>query len=116
MRAWRSFDDQAAPASGAAPSSLWKAALMNALNPNPYIYWTLVTGPILLRGWRETPLRGAGFLCAFYGVMILCIILIILVFGTAKKLGPRVNRLLLGMSAFALLGFGLYQLWLGLAG
>jgi threonine/homoserine/homoserine lactone efflux protein len=116
FRAWRSFDDQAALSSAAAPASLWKAALMNALNPNPYIYWTLVTGPILLRGWRETPLHGAGFLGAFYGVMILCIILIILVFGTARRLGPRVNHLLLGMSAFALLGFGLYQLWLGFAG
>ena len=40
---------------------------------------------------------------------------IILVFGTAAKLGPRVNRALLGISAIALFCFGIYQLWLGAA-
>ena len=40
----------------------------------------------------------------------------LLLFGTAAKLGPRVNRALLGLSVIALLGFGLYQLWLGMTG
>ncbi|HEY6074467.1 MAG TPA: LysE family transporter [Anaerolineales bacterium] len=112
-RTWRAFDVEVVLNSTPA-SSIWKAALMNTLNLNPYIYWTLVSGPILLRGWRETPLRGAVFLGAFYGVMILCIMLIILVFGTARSLGPRFNRFLLGLSCLALAGFGLYQLWLGM--
>ena len=113
FQAWKRFDGQAASADNA-PSSVWKAALMNTLNPNPYIYWSLVTGPILLRGWRETPLRGAVFLGTFYAVMILCIMLIILVFGTARRMGPRFNRFLLGLSCLALTGFGLVQLWLGM--
>ncbi|MDP1778794.1 MAG: hypothetical protein Q8K73_00820 [Anaerolineales bacterium] len=41
---------------------------------------------------------------------------IILVFGTAARLGPKVNRVLLGVSAIALFCFGLYQLWLGITG
>lgn len=115
LRAWQNFDELAAPASRAAPSGLLQAALMNALNPNPYIYWTLVTGPVLLRGWRETPLYGAGFLGAFYAVMIVCLLLIILVFGLAQRLGPGFNRFLLGLSCLALAGFGFYQLWLGIS-
>ena len=91
-----------------------KAALLNTLNPNPYIFWSLVTGPILLSGWRETPFHGLGFLASFYLMMILSMIVIIIIFGTARQLGPKVNRALLGLSAIALFGFGLYQLWLGL--
>src|ERR1700690_231636 len=32
--------------------SMWKAVLVNVLNPNAYLGWSLVTGPLLLRGWR----------------------------------------------------------------
>ena len=73
-------------------------------------------GPILLRGWQESWLHGAGFLGGFYGTLVGGLALLVLVFGMAARLGPRVNRALLGASAFALTGFGLYQLWLGLAG
>jgi len=93
-----------------------KAALMNALSPNPYIYWTLVTGPILIKGWRETPLNGIGFLAGFYLMMIGSLAAIILVFGIASRLGPKVNKILLAVSAIALFCFGLYQLWLGVTG
>jgi threonine/homoserine/homoserine lactone efflux protein len=87
---------------------------MNALNPNPYIFWTLVTGPILLKGWRETPMNGVGFLAGFYGTMIVSLAVIILVFGLASRFGPKVNKTLLIVSAVALFCFGLYQLWLGI--
>ncbi len=39
-----------------------------------------------------------------------------LVFHSARQLGPKVKRLLLGVSAFALFCFGLYQLWKGAIG
>jgi threonine/homoserine/homoserine lactone efflux protein len=87
---------------------------MNALNPNPYIYWSLVTGPILMAGWQEAPINGIGFLFGFYAVMILSLVLIIFAFGTARRLGPKVNRALLGISALALFTFGLYQFWQGI--
>jgi hypothetical protein len=89
---------------------------MNALSPGPYIFWSLVTGPILLRGWRVSPLHGVGFMLGFYVIMILSLGTTIMVFGSARQLGPSVNRALLGISAIALFCFGLYQLGLGLAG
>jgi hypothetical protein len=38
------------------------------------------------------------------------------VFGIASRLGPKVNKTLLAVSAIALFCFGLYQLWLGVLG
>ncbi len=115
-KAWRDFDPSLPAPEARTQQSVLKAALMNALNPNPYMYWTLVMGPILLRGWRETPLHGIGFLAGFYVTIVLSLMGIILVFGTTQRFGPKVNRALLGVSAVALLCFGVYQLWLGTAG
>jgi len=114
FRAWRSFNTTSPVAAESSQQSVFKAAVMNMLNPNPYIYWSLVTGPILLAGWRETPANGIGFLVGFYVTIVSTIGGIILLFGTTRQFGPRMNRALLGISALALAGFGLYQLWRGL--
>ena len=116
-RAWRRFDVAVlpAPAAGAGAQSLLRAALMNFLNPNPWIFWSLVTGPILIRAWEESPDKGIAFLIGFYGAMIACLALIIILFGTARRLGPRVNRAALGISAVALAGFGIYQIIKGIS-
>jgi threonine/homoserine/homoserine lactone efflux protein len=116
FKSWRNFDLQTSQPDSTGNQSVLKAALMNALSPNPYIYWTLVTGPILLKGWRETPINGIGFLSGFYVSMVGSLAAIILVFGVASKLGPKVNKVLLAVSAIALFCFGLYQLWLGIMG
>ena len=112
-RSWKDFDPNIPTADPGTQQSVLKAALMNALSPSPYIYWSLVTGPILLRGWREMPIYGVGFLGGFYVTIVSSLLAIILVFGTAARLGPKVNRILLGISAIALFCFGLYQLWQG---
>ena len=116
-RAWRRFDVAAppAPAAGAGAQSLLRAALMNFLNPNPWIFWSLVTGPILIRAWEESPDKGIAFLVGFYGAMIACLALIIILFGTARRLGPRVSRAALGISAVALAGFGIFQIIKGIS-
>ena len=71
-------------------------------------------GPLLLKGWRETPAHGIALVAGFYGVMILSMVGIILLFATATGLGPKVNRALVGVSAVALAGLGCWQLWFGL--
>ena len=111
---WKNFDPTITYVETNTEQSILKAALINTLNPNPYIFWSLVTGPILLAGWRETPLHGLVFIIALYGTMILSLSVIILVFSFARRLGPNVNLTLLGISAIALLCFGLLQLWLGI--
>lgn len=115
-RSWKNFSEATPQPQSSAGQSLLKAALMNTLNPNPYIFWTLVTGPILLAGWRESPTIGMGFVAAFYLTMIAGLSAIILIFGMAQRLGSKFNRVTLGISTIALFCFGLYQLWLGISG
>jgi threonine/homoserine/homoserine lactone efflux protein len=116
FKAWRAFDADATLEVSPSQQGLLKATLMNMVSPGPYIFWSLVTGPILLEGWREAPALGVGFLAGFYTAMIASLAALILLFGLAKHLGPKVNRILLGLSAIALTGFGLYQLWRGILG
>ena len=115
-RAWKNFDPNIPSTETRTQQSVIRAALINVLNPNPYMYWTLATGPILLAGWRETPAYGLGFIAGFYITMILSFCTLITLFGSARQLGPKVSHILLGVSAIALLCFGLYQLWLGIFG
>ena len=110
---WRNSGTAGVAAIQSQQQSLLRAAMMNVLSPGPYIYWSLVTGPVLLAGWREAPANGIGFLVGFYVAMILSLAGIIILFGTARRLGPKVNRAMLGMSVVTLACFGFYQLWLG---
>ena len=112
-RSWKYYNVSTPIAESNTQQSILKAALTNILNPNPYIYWSLVKGPILLKGWRESPINGLGFLMGFYLTLIFGIGMVIIIFGTARQMGSKVSRALLGISAIALLCFGLYQLWLG---
>jgi len=121
--AWRSFRQElligrgdVALIQGDVRINILKAALMNFLNPSPYIFWGTVAGPILIEAWRKTPLSGLGFLLSFYVALIGGIVLFILVFAGAGKLDARVNRFLGAMSAVALLAFGLFQLTVGIRG
>lgn len=95
---------------------LWQAVLVNLLGPGPYLFWSLVGGPILLRGWSQTPSYAVGFLFGFYTAMLISLTVIVLVFGSAWLLGERASRALLGFSVIALVCFGIYQLYIGLRG
>jgi len=93
--------------------SFFKAVGLNLVNPNPYLFWSLVTGPLLLQGWREAPINGMALVLSFYAAIISTSVAVILLFAGISRLFPRVNRILIGVSVVALALFGLYQLWLG---
>ena len=114
LKAWRGHDPQAMQ-SPAVRTNLLRAALVNLLNPNPYIYWSLVLGPLLITGWREAPANGVVFLLVFYLTMISGMAGIMLLFAFTRRLGSQVSQALLGLSALALAGFGFYQIWVGLS-
>lgn len=113
---WKNFSFTEGVEAADGKKNIFKAALMNGLSPIPYIYWSFVTGPILLSGWREAPAYGMSFLAAFYITMIGTLIAILAIFGQAQKLGARVSQILLGLSVLALSLFGFLQLWYGLTG
>lgn len=117
--AWRSLQAFRAfhPAEidpGAARKTLLQAVLMNFLSPGPYLFWSLISGPVLIRGWNQSAAHAAAFLAGFYGAMVGGLIFLVVLFSAARQFGSRVQRGLLGFSALILAGFGLYQLWSGL--
>ncbi len=93
------------------PGGFWRAVLVNLLNPNAWIFWSLVGGPILagtVRGAADQPF---AFLGGFYLSLTATNAATVLVFGSVGRLGPRASRTLGGLSAIAFLALGLAQLW-----
>jgi len=107
---------EAAPADGSPRRGLLQAVLINLLNPNPYLFWSLVTGPILLTGWKESPWYAIAMLAVFYSVMIVVNAAIIRVVSIAHEFSPRLRQGLMIASALGLGIFGAYQLWMGIMG
>ncbi len=94
--------------------TVWQATVMNLLNPNPYIFWSAIGGPILIEAWRTAPLLAVTFLVGIYVMLIGGFMGLIFLFSAAGQLGPKVNRALIGFSASALALFGVYQVWQGI--
>lgn len=98
-----------------AAHSILQAAILNLLNPNPYIFWSLIGGPVLLQAWQQGP----GYCLAFLGGMYAALIggcgCLVILFATAASLEASVNRALLALSALALALFGCYQLFAALS-
>jgi threonine/homoserine/homoserine lactone efflux protein len=113
FKTWKNYDAKKVMEVQSSSQTFWKAVLVNLLNPNPYIGWSLVMGPILLGAWRSSPLNGIILLLTFYSTLIICTAIIIILFAYAKSIGPKISKMMVGISAVALAGFGIYQLYLG---
>ncbi len=105
---WRSLRQpaagQPAPSSG---RSIRTALLMNFLSPGPYLFWSLISGPMLLEAWRASPAHAIAFLLSFYGIFIGGMLALAAVFHQAHRFGPAVIRALQWASLAILLLFSL---------
>jgi threonine/homoserine/homoserine lactone efflux protein len=88
-----------------APRTLLEATLVNLLNPNPYLGWSLVLGPAVLAAWRESSTCALALVAAFYGTMCFTLAALVLLAGS-RFLGPRAQRALVAVSAAVLAGLG----------
>ena len=113
-RTFRKYDRENPALQQSRVKSLFKAVTINLLNPNPYLTWSLVMGPLLLDGWQENAAHGIALMSGFYGSLVLTTAAIIIIFGMVSRLGTGINRILIGISAVALAGFGIYQIILGI--
>jgi threonine/homoserine/homoserine lactone efflux protein len=113
--AWSRASGSPGDGAGGARRTVMSAAAVNLLNPNPWLAWSLVLGPLLLQAWRVSPARGVALLLAFYGTMVACTAGIVILVAGARRLGPRVAHGLVGLSGVALAGFGIWQVWMGAA-
>jgi len=114
-KSWRSLDAENANPIQSGSNNLWKAAVVNWLNPNMYLGWSIILGPIVLSGWRKSMAIGIALLLGFYITMIATMIGMIILFAAARTLGPKVRKSLIGLSSIGLACLGIYQLWLGIS-
>jgi threonine/homoserine/homoserine lactone efflux protein len=96
--------------------SLWRGVVVNLLGPGPYLFWALVSGPILLTAIHQSTAAGVSFLAGFYGVMIISSLGIVFLFDQTRRLGARVIRSLLLISILILVIFGVLLLVQAIAG
>lgn len=95
---------------GSTPRTIGQAALINLLNPNPYLGWSLVMGPAVINAWESGPGMAAALLLSFYITMIGTSILLIYLVGQALLLNPRIKQILGLVSGILLIGLGLFFL------
>jgi threonine/homoserine/homoserine lactone efflux protein len=107
---WRRHDLGSHVQGERVPRTLYEATLVNVLNPNPYLGWALVLGPIVIAAWHEAPRLGVAVVIAFYATMVTMLAVQIFAFGSARLLGPRSQRALQLISVLMLAVLGIYQL------
>ena len=113
LAAYRRYESPRVGPPARAARTVLEAVIINLLNPSPYLSWSLVLGPLLLEAWRAAPAYGIALLASFYGTMIAATAALLLPIAGARALGPRIGRVMLGISALALTAFGVYQIWTG---
>jgi threonine/homoserine/homoserine lactone efflux protein len=108
---WRNATPPQEGSTSGVPKTLLQAALVNLLNPNPYLGWSLVMGPAVLAAWTDKPGMAAVLLLAFYITMISTSMVIIYLMGRALLLGEDSRRALSLISAALLVGLGAYFIY-----
>ena len=57
------------------------------LSPGPYIFWSLVNGPLLLSAWEQSAISAIAFLGSFYGLFVGGNLALIILFSQTQRLG-----------------------------
>ena len=110
FREWRRGSEGKGREAQSAPRTLFQAVAVNAVNPGPYLGWSLVLGPAFLEAWQQNPAYAVALVTAFYVTMVVSLALFILLLGTTTFLGPSGRRGLLLVASAALSALGIYQL------
>jgi len=84
---------------------LGTASAMNLLSPGPYLFWTTVTGPLLLEALEISPLAAVGMLLGFYGTFIGGMVVLVLVFNQMGQINQRVTNIILLITIALLVWF-----------
>lgn len=109
--AWRASSQPIESNSEVRSTNLLRGTVMNLVNPNPWIFWSLTGVPILLEGYKSSLYHAIIFLVGFYVAMASVNIAQIILFASAARVGPKFNHTLQKLAAIGLALFGLYQLY-----
>jgi threonine/homoserine/homoserine lactone efflux protein len=89
----------------AARRALREAALVNLLNPHPWLFWATVLGPLLLTTWRDGAAGAVAMVVGFYVTLVGAkAVVAVLVARGRHRIGDRgYRRALLGAGLLLLL-------------
>lgn len=116
-RAWRQWrqegsEREASPVS--APRTVWQATLVNAVNPGPWLGWSLIMGPMTIEAWRLSAGHAVALVGGFYVTMTANLLALIVLMGTTGRLRPERRRVLHLLTVAALAALGLWRLFTAL--
>jgi threonine/homoserine/homoserine lactone efflux protein len=95
--------------------SFWQAITAIWITPQVYINWSVIGVPALLTYGDESPWNAVAFLIGFYVLWVVGLAAQIVIFGQAGKLNQTATRYVIIAASLLLVGFGVYQCWLGAA-
>lgn len=72
-------------ASKSQPRSLRKGALVNALNPHPYVFWMTVGAPLIFKTYGDSLFSPAVFILSFYVMLVGSKLILALITGKSRK-------------------------------
>jgi threonine/homoserine/homoserine lactone efflux protein len=83
---------------------LVQGALINFLNPAPWIFWITAGSTILIAFWRESPTQAFVFIFTFYFALVGAkVVIVFTLAASAHRMSARTYRLILTASGILLL-------------
>ena len=93
-----------------------RGALVNLLNPHPWLFWMTVGVPFLIQSWNEAAWRAVAFMGAMYGLLVGTKIAVAWATARGRRfLNSLWYRRLLVACGALLVGLGCALIWQGLA-
>ncbi len=86
-------------------------ALINFLNPHPYLFWIAIGAPTVVRAWRSDPWLAVAFIVSFYVVLIGSKVMLAFLFSRAQALPERYYTWMIRISSLLLLVAGVFMLY-----
>ena len=97
----------------AVTGSFRRGVITNLLNPNVYVFWFLIGGPLMASAADEEPLAPVAYALSFLVTIIIVKMVIALIFDrTRGSMSPRAYKIALGICGLGMIGFSagfLYQ-------
>ncbi len=97
----------------AVTGSFRRGVITNLLNPNVYVFWFLIGGPLMASAADEEPVAPVAYALSFLVTIIIVKMAIALIFDrTRGSMSPRAYKIALGICGLGMIGFSagfLYQ-------
>jgi threonine/homoserine/homoserine lactone efflux protein len=94
------------------PRSLRKGVLVNALNPHPYLFWTTVGVPFILKAHQHDSIAPWLFIFSFYCFLLGSKVFTALTIGRFRTfLEGKIYLYLMRVLGAILFGFAVFLLW-----